>query len=374
MHPQDEIIQSMQKRIDQMEQELQTAKSLQQELLESQSRFREVTDNIQQVFWMTDPLKNNMLFLSKAYETIWGKTCQSALDDPISFINSIHPEDRERVFAAFPKQIEGTYDIEYRIINDKNEIRWIHDKAFPIKNTDGKLYRVVGFAQDITEKKQLLDDLRVEKEKSDFLLSNILPDEVAEELKAKGKADAKQFESATVLFTDFKGFTQISEKLSPTELIGAINECFSAFDHITQKYGVEKIKTIGDSYMAAGGIPTSNQTHAFDVVSAALEIQEFMNKHRVKKQSEGKLFFEIRIGVHTGTIVAGIVGVRKFAYDIWGDTVNTASRMESSGEIGKVNISETTYNLVKDKFKCEYRGKIQAKNKGDINMYFVEQA
>lgn len=210
------------------------------------------------------------------------------------------------------------------------------------------------------------------RKRSDELLLNILPEEVAEELKEKGSADAKLIEEVTVLFTDFKGFTQLSEKLSPKELVAEINECFSAFDHIMQKHGVEKIKTIGDAYMAAGGLPTANATHANDVVLSAMEIQQFMHEHKAKREAAGQLFFEIRIGVHTGPVVAGIVGVKKFAYDIWGDTVNTASRMESSGEAGKVNISESTYELVRDRFNCTHRGKIQAKGKGEIDMYFVE--
>jgi len=213
-----------------------------------------------------------------------------------------------------------------------------------------------------------------EKKRSDELLLNILPSEVAEELKTKGSSDARSIDEVTVLFTDFKGFTQLSEKLTPKELVAEINECFSAFDHIMQKYGVEKIKTIGDSYMAAGGLPTPNKTHATDVVKAALDIQQFMQDHALKKTTEGKLYLDIRIGVHTGPVVAGIVGIKKFAYDIWGDTVNTASRMESSGEPGKVNISSTTYALVKDKFNCEHRGKISAKGKGDIDMYFVSRS
>lgn len=213
-----------------------------------------------------------------------------------------------------------------------------------------------------------------EKKRSDELLLNILPSETAKELKTKGHAEAKLFDEVSVLFTDFKGFTQLSEKMKPHDLVAEINECFSAFDRIMEKHGVEKIKTIGDAYMAAGGLPTSNTTHAEDVVNAALEIQQFMRQRAEKLKSESLPYFEIRIGIHTGPVVAGIVGIKKFQYDIWGDTVNTASRMESSGEAGKVNISAVTYARIKHLFNCTYRGEIEAKGKGKVGMYFVEHA
>jgi class 3 adenylate cyclase len=217
-------------------------------------------------------------------------------------------------------------------------------------------------------------ELRLEKQKSDDLLLNILPEEVANELKEKGSADAKQFDMVTVMFTDFKGFTKISERLSPSQLVEEIHICFKAFDAIIAKHNIEKIKTIGDAYMCAGGLPVSNETHAVDVVNAAIEIRQFMQEHLEKKKLASQEVFEIRIGIHTGPVVAGIVGIRKFAYDIWGDTVNVASRLESSGEAGKINISGSTYEYVKDQFACTHRGKIEAKNKGQIDMYFVENA
>lgn len=211
-----------------------------------------------------------------------------------------------------------------------------------------------------------------EKQRSEELLLNILPEETAEELKATGTAKAKSFDLVTVMFTDFKNFTQASEKLSAEELVQEINYCYSEFDKIITKHNIEKIKTIGDSYMCAGGLPATNATHPVDVVKAGLEMQEFILRNKEVRSSKGQPFFELRLGIHTGPVVAGIVGIKKFAYDIWGDTVNTASRMESSGEVGKVNVSEDTYQLIKDQFRCTPRGKIAAKNKGSIEMYFVE--
>lgn len=212
-----------------------------------------------------------------------------------------------------------------------------------------------------------------EKDRSDKLLLNILPEETAEELKNKGSATPKHYDKVSVLFTDFKGFTKIAEKLTPAELVEELNNCFLKFDRIIDKYNLEKIKTIGDAYMCAGGIPIANDTNPVDIVHAGLEIKEFMENLKKEREARGEDFWELRIGIHTGPVIAGVVGKNKFAYDIWGDAVNTASRMESSGIPGKVNISGETYTLIKDQFECTYRGKIQAKNKGEIDMYIVDK-
>ncbi|HRH36889.1 MAG TPA: adenylate/guanylate cyclase domain-containing protein [Flavobacteriales bacterium] len=223
------------------------------------------------------------------------------------------------------------------------------------------------------EVKERTAELSAERDRSDELLLNILPADVAEELKRTGEAAAKHYETVTILFTDFKGFTQASEQLAPQELVEELNTCFKAFDAIITERGIEKIKTIGDAYMCAGGLPDPGSSSPVDVVHAALEMQAFMIARKKERDAQGKPAFEMRVGIHTGPVVAGIVGVKKFQYDIWGDTVNTASRMESSGEVGQVNVSEATYALVKEEAGLAFtsRGKVQAKGKGEMEMYFV---
>lgn len=210
--------------------------------------------------------------------------------------------------------------------------------------------------------------LKAEKKKSDDLLLNILPAEVAEELKETGTTKAQHFDHVSVLFTDFVNFTQISEQLSPEELVQQLHECFRAFDEIIERNGLEKIKTIGDAYLAVSGMPVANDRHAYNAVKAGLEIIAFISNRDASKPA-----FQVRVGVNSGDLVAGIVGVKKFAYDIWGDTVNMASRMESNSEAGRVNISENTHRLVLNDFTFTYRGKINAKNKGEVDMYFVDE-
>jgi adenylate cyclase len=210
-----------------------------------------------------------------------------------------------------------------------------------------------------------------ERHKSDRLLINILPEEIAQELKAEGHANPRYYDSVTVLFTDFVDFTQLSTQLTPEQLINELDECFLAFDEISERYGLEKIKTIGDAYMCAGGLPVPNNTHPIDAVEAALSMQRWLEYRN--RQNPNAVFREMRIGVHTGRVVAGVIGKNKFAYDIWGDAVNLASRLETLGEPGRVNISGATFEVVKQKFDCEYRGKKKVHNKGLVDMYFIRE-
>lgn len=254
----------------------------------------------------------------------------------------------------FPNQIPQNFEKPFSLTTELGLVLILFWIAFVFENAKNS-------ALNNLNKKN--DELQLEKEKSDKLLLNILPFEIAEELKKTGSAVAKQYNNVTVIFTDFVNFTGISEHLSPTELVDEINRNFTIFDHIIGKHGLEKIKTIGDAYLAVCGLPIDNRDHAQKAINAALEIRDYLENNKGK--------FQIRIGIHSGPVVAGIVGVKKYAYDIWGDTVNTAARMEQNSEPGKINISESTFDLVKDHFNFEHRGKINAKNKGEINMYFV---
>ncbi len=234
---------------------------------------------------------------------------------------------------------------------------------------------IIGFIlfRDYRQKIRINKLLDSQKIQIETLLLNILPSEVAKELQEKGEATPRYYEHASVLFTDFKSFSALADKLSPQEVVSELNECFIEFDLIIRKFNLEKIKTIGDSYMCAGGIPTPNPDHVMNIVKASLEIQEYIKMRNNRRSEENLPPWDIRIGIHTGPLVAGVVGKIKYAYDIWGGTVNIASRMESNGEPGRVNISAAMYELIKHEYNCSYRGKIFAKNIGEIDMYFIDE-
>lgn len=229
------------------------------------------------------------------------------------------------------------------------------------------------YSDNLKQKKTLIDKNKTiehERQRSEELLLNILPHAISSELKTEGFAKARRYEFATVMFIDFKSFTKISEQLSPEDLVKQLDMYFRAFDFIIAQYKLEKIKTIGDAYMVASGL-SDRLSSPTNMVKAALEIQEYLSDTALDKKELGEPHFEARIGIHTGPVVAGVVGVKKFAYDIWGDTVNVAARLQETCETGSINISEATFNEIKYFFPCTYRGRLNAKNKGVIDMYYV---
>jgi PAS domain S-box-containing protein len=271
-------------------------------------------------------------------------------------------------------KIEEIIAVEFDITlfkNKEEELNAQNDKikeiARVLEKTNAQLEEQ---KHEINEQKHTIE---LEQEKSEKLLLNILPFEVAKQLKSKGRAGTRSYKLVSVLFADFKGFSRISKTLDPKDLVNILDSYFATFDEITGRHYIEKIKTIGDAYMCAGGLPLSNKSNPIDTVLAGLEIQSYLNDLNDTKVLNGLQVWELRIGIHTGPVVAGVVGKKRFAYDIWGDTVNVASRMEQSSHVGMVNVSGITYDYIKDFFICDNRGKIETKNLGKIDMYFVNR-
>lgn len=260
-------------------------------------------------------------------------------------------------------------------IKEENEWRAVHSHFSKADTTieEGDAFPLEQLRDRNIELEQLIDEktqsLIEEKEKTESLLHNILPVEIAKELLETGTTKPRRFEEVSILFSDFQGFTNIVATIPTRKLISELNEIFSHFDDIMDEEGIEKIQTIGDAYLAACGLPAEVDDHAIRCVRAARKMLDYLNDRNQKNAIKWKM----RIGIHSGPIAAGVVGKRKFSYDIFGDTINIASRIETSGEEGKINISAYTYDLVKDHFECEYRGKIGAKGKGDLDMYFIKE-
>ncbi|MCP4130023.1 MAG: PAS domain S-box protein [bacterium] len=331
---------------------------------------------------ITSDESRNIQSWNKGAKALFGYNEEEVIGKPVTII--IPERYREQHINGVNRVSNGG---KPKIVGQTVEVEGLRKDGteFPVELTLGlwssggkKYYSAI--IRDITRRKEneriiteQHQQILEEKAKSDSLLKNILPEQVIPELKSRGKTDPQKYESVSILFADIKGFSYIAKQLPGDELVGELHSMFSKFDSIVKKSGLEKIKTIGDAYMCAGGLPDANRTHALDCVMAAIELQNIIKETKKLREEQGRKYWQIRIGIHTGPVLAGVVGDWKFTYDIWGDSVNIAARMEESSLPGKVNVSQSTYELIKDFFECSHRGKVTAKNMGQMDMYLVDK-
>ncbi len=349
-------------------------------LREKEQYLRLVLDNIpQQVFWKD----TDLVFLG--CNKNWANYAQ--LESPEAVVgltdyDLISSRDIADEFRDQDRKIMENNIPQLHVIATKQkpsadgQTIWLDISKIPIHDSYGNVIGILGVLEDITQRKRAEEALLIEQEKSERLLLNILPEVIAEQLKQNqntlGKPNgealiAEQFDNVTILFADIVGFTPLSSRMSPTELVHLLNQIISQFDELSEKYGLEKIKTIGDAYMVAGGLPMPMVNHAEAIAEIALEMQSCITQFQTDKGEP----FQIRIGINTGPVVAGVIGTKKFIYDLWGDTVNVASRMESQGLPGGIQVTEATYQRLKDKYILEKRGAISVKGKGDMIAYWL---
>jgi class 3 adenylate cyclase len=331
--------------------------------LKSNPQLKDLYVEIANVYEKTGDYKNAFAYqtrLDKIKDTLFNETTERKLG-ALQFEFDLQKKQNEISLLTTSKNLQAITIKKQKFAKNAFMIGLV--LAFIIALLIFRSYRIKAKTHKILDK---------QKNEIEGLLLNILPKEVAVELQRTGHATPRHYDSVSVMFTDFKSFTVIADNMSPKDLVEELDACFIAFDGIIEKYDLEKIKTIGDSYMCAGGIPVADETHVLKIVKAGLEIQQYITEYNERRREKDLEPWNIRIGIHVGPIVAGVVGKKKYAYDIWGSTVNIASRMESNGEPGKVNISSATYEMIKDYYECSHRGKISAKNIGEIDMYFIE--
>ncbi|NEP11948.1 MAG: PAS domain S-box protein [Symploca sp. SIO2C1] len=348
-------------------------------LAEKEQYLRLILDNIpQQVFWKD----RNLVFLG--CNKNWAQAAQ--VESPEAVVGKtdydlLPSKEIAEEYRAKDLQIMETNQSEHFIArkekpSEDGKKAWLDITKIPIHDSEGNVVGLLGVLEDITLRKEAEEALQAEKEKSERLLLNILPEAIVKRLKQDhwelGKSNgealiAEQFDEVTIMFADIVGFTPLSARIAPKELVNLLNHIFSLFDQLAQKHGLEKIKTIGDAYMVAGGLPVPKDNHAEAIADMALDMQQAINQFQVETGEK----FAIRIGINTGPVVAGVIGIKKFIYDLWGDTVNVASRMESQGEPGSIQVSATVYERLQDKYLLEERGAIAVKGKGTMTTYWL---
>ena len=334
----------------------------------AEERYHSIVENAMEGIFQSTP-SGGYLSANPALAKLYGYDSPEELMSCIKDISQqlyVDPERRLEFVAAIDAKnaVSGFECMVYR----KDGCRiWVSENVRAVRDSQGALMYYEGTVSDITERKLAQEELIIQQEQSEKLLLNILPKPIAERLKAQQTTIADSFAEVSVLFADIVGFTELSARMSPTELVKRLNVIFSHFDQLAEKYGVEKIKTIGDAYMVVGGLPTPRSDHAEAIALMALGMQAKIAK--LSAETGEKL--AIRIGINSGPVVAGVIGVSKFTYDLWGDTVNVAARMEATGSAGSIQVTDVTYELLKDKYLFKKRGVIQVKGKGDMMTYWL---
>ena len=334
----------------------------------AQEKYHSIVENAIEGIFQSTP-SGGYISANPALAKLYGYDSPEELMSEINNIAQqlyVDPERRLEFVAAMDAE-NAVSGFESMVCRKDGRRIWVSENVRAVRDAKGELIYYEGTVSDITERKLAQEALKVQQEQSEKLLLNILPKPIAERLKAEQSTIADSFAQVSVLFADIVGFTELSARMSPTELVKRLNVIFSHFDQLAEKYGVEKIKTIGDAYMVVGGLPTPTQDHAEAIAQMALGMQEKIAK--LCAETGEKL--AIRVGINSGPVVAGVIGVSKFTYDLWGDTVNVAARMEATGFSGSIQVTDVTYELLKDKYMFERRGVIPVKGKGDMMTYWL---
>lgn len=343
-------------------------KAAEEAMRQAEAKYRIIYENATEGIFQTTP-DGRFLSANPALARIYGYNSPQELISQMHDIGRqlyIDPQRRTQFIAAMQKQdvLSGFESLAYR--KDGSAI-WISENVRAVRDVDGAILYYEGTVENITARKVAAEALRYQQEQSEALLLNTLPAPIAQRLKMQESSIADSFAEVTVMFADIVGFTQLSENIPPTDLVNLLNTIFSAFDQLTERHGLEKIKTIGDAYMVVGGLPIPRSDHAQAIADMALDMQKSIADFNAKTGEA----FSIRIGINTGPVVAGVIGIKKFIYDLWGDTVNTASRMESHGIPGRIQVSAETYARLQDDYQFEERGVIQVKGKGEMLTYLL---
>ncbi|MCS6813986.1 MAG: response regulator [Cyanobacteria bacterium] len=351
-----------------LQQEIAERQQAEQALKQAEAKYRSIVENAVEGIYQVTP-NGKYISANPSLARILGYGSPSELMQQVTNVSQqlyVEPS-RLAELAAYLQRYDVISEFESQVYCKDGSTIWIAENVRCVRDDEGNVLYYEGMVQDVSDRRQTEVELRQERQKTERLLLNILPQPIAQRLKGKPQTIADNFEDVTVLFADIVDFTQLSAHTSPTQLIDLLNEIFSAFDQIAERYGLEKVKTIGDAYMAAAGLPMPRADHAQAVAEAALAMQQAItNFHYGEQQS-----FQLRIGINTGPVIAGVIGMKKFAYDLWGDTVNVASRMESQGEAGKIQVTDTVYDRLKEHFSFEKRGSIAVKGKGMMTTYWL---